>query len=189
MSPFETKGAGDAGCSMHPQPCVRHGIVKNVHTGIHSGSTGNIRHPPRNGFTVSFVLFPGTIGCVDPRRSVRTTPRSPVGLRVIHQDIDADHGAPEPHDFSVRNTAARQARGARSRLSSPCNCLAHTTASRPPHPAPRLVTIGRTPLCIGTGCGDEITNFRKTEAKYFSRKGWTAIREARRRANHLMQDG
>ena len=37
-----------------------------MRTSIHSGSTGNIRHPPRDGFTASFALFPGTIGCVDP---------------------------------------------------------------------------------------------------------------------------
>ena len=161
------RGRGECRVPDAPAAWCAHRSGESMHTSIHSGSTGITRHPPRDGFTASFVLFPGTIGAVDPVAPSGPRLAARWGSARFHQDLDDDHGAPEPHAFSVRNTAARQARGARSRLSSPCNCLAHTTASRPPHPAPRLVTIGRTPLCIGTGCGDEITNFRKTEAKYF----------------------
>src|SRR3954453_15425769 len=38
----------------------------SMHTSLHSGGTGNIRHSPRNGFTAYSVLFPGTNCCVDP---------------------------------------------------------------------------------------------------------------------------
>ena len=63
--PLQTEGAGNAGCPMHPQPGVRI-VVVSMHTSIHSGSTGIIRHPPRNGFTASSALFPGTNCFVDP---------------------------------------------------------------------------------------------------------------------------
>ena len=61
-----------------------------------------------------------------------------------HQDLDADHRVSEPHDFSDRNTG----RSSRAPCRSLTSCLAlrphaHTTVSRPPHPAPRFATIGR----------------------------------------------
>ena len=65
VRPLQSEGAGDAGCPMHPQPGVRI-VVVSMHTSIHSGSTGNIRHPPRNGFTAYSALFPGTNCFVDP---------------------------------------------------------------------------------------------------------------------------
>jgi hypothetical protein len=59
-SPSKLKeGAGNAGCPMHPQPRVRFGVV-SMHTSIHSGGTGNIRHSPRNGSTAYIALSPGT---------------------------------------------------------------------------------------------------------------------------------
>ena len=76
-----------------------------MHTSIHSGSTGNIRHPPRNGFTVSFALFPGTIGGVDPVSPLVPRLAARLGSARFHQDLDADHGAPEPHGFAVRKIA------------------------------------------------------------------------------------
>jgi len=92
-----------------------------------------------------YALFPGTIGCVDPRRSVRTALRSPVGLHAIHQDLDADHGAPEPRDFSIRNTAARLASRDHSRVSLALQSpLAHdSVASTTARPA--FVTIAIRP--------------------------------------------
>jgi hypothetical protein len=39
-----------------------------MHTSIHSGGTGNIRHSPRNGFNSLYVLSPGT-GLFCPRHS------------------------------------------------------------------------------------------------------------------------
>ena len=53
---LETEGAGNAGCPVHPQPGVRI-VVVNMHTSIHSGGTGNIRHSPRDGVTAYGVLL------------------------------------------------------------------------------------------------------------------------------------
>jgi len=114
-----------------------------MHTSIHSGSTGIARHPPRSGFTASFALSPGTIGGVDPVDPLVPRLAARLGSARFHQNLDADHGAPEPRDFSVRDTAARLARRNHSRAWLALQSPAHTTASRPPHPAPRLVTIGR----------------------------------------------
>jgi hypothetical protein len=45
------------------------------------------------------------------------------------------------------------------------------------------VTIARTPLFIEAGWRDEITVFRKTEAEYFLRQGWTVESALNRLAN------
>ena len=59
------EGAGNAGCPMHPQPCVRYGVV-SMHTGIHSGGTG--KHPafPTQWFYGLFRALPGDHRFVDP---------------------------------------------------------------------------------------------------------------------------
>ena len=43
----------------------------SMHTSIHSGGTGNIRHSPRNGFTVSSALSPGTTALLTPSSARR----------------------------------------------------------------------------------------------------------------------
>ena len=103
--PSIIEGAGNAGRSMHPKPRVQ--MVSEAHEHSHHGHTGFTRHSPRNGFTVSFVLFPvtslfDTVACASYRR------------------LDASIGASEPHDFAVRCSTFRQAH-----------------RPRPPHPAPR----------------------------------------------------
>jgi len=112
--PCKAKGAGDAGCSMHPQPSVRILVVK-VCTPVFTAEAPETSGIPHAMVYRLYALFPGTIGCVDP-----VSPKVPrlaarLGSTRFHQDLDADHGAPEPRDFSVRNTAARLARRARSR--------------------------------------------------------------------------
>jgi len=78
---------------MRPKPRVRN---KTKHTSVVTTVTPEItRHSPRNGFTVSFVLFPvtslfDTVICASYRR------------------LDASIGASEPHDFAVRVSAIRQ---------------------------------------------------------------------------------
>jgi hypothetical protein len=67
--------------------------------------------------TVSFVLSPGT-GLSCPRR-----------LRTCIRKLDTSVGVSGPHDFSVRLSALRP--------------KAHP---RPPHPAPRFVTLRNAPL-------------------------------------------
>jgi hypothetical protein len=68
--PLKREGAGNAGCPMHPQPCVRYGVV-SMHTGIHSGGTG--KHPafPTRWFTVYSALFPGTTALLTPSSARR----------------------------------------------------------------------------------------------------------------------
>jgi hypothetical protein len=74
----------------------------------HHGHTGNTRHSPRNGFTVSFVLS-RAIGLVcHPRQ------------RSCLRQLDAGVEASGPHDFAVRLRRSRQKRH-----------------PRPPHPASR----------------------------------------------------
>jgi hypothetical protein len=85
------EGAGNAGRSMRPQPRVQN---KKAHEHSHHGHAGYTRHSLRNGFTVSFVIFP-VIGLLSP--SPRVTAR-----------LDAGIEASEPHDFAVRVGAVRQ---------------------------------------------------------------------------------
>jgi hypothetical protein len=40
--------------------------VVSMHASIHSGGTGNIRHSPRDGFTVFFALSPVTSSFLPP---------------------------------------------------------------------------------------------------------------------------
>ena len=91
--PSIIEGAGNAGRPLRPKPRVRN---KTKHTSVVTTVTPEItRHSPRNGFTVSFVLFPvtslfDTVICASYRR------------------LDASIGASEPHDFAVRVSAIRQ---------------------------------------------------------------------------------
>src|SRR6266702_3497831 len=56
---------------------------------------------------------------------------------------------------------------------------AHTTSSRPPHPAPRFVTIGRNAPLHRGGMRENVPVICPTgQAKYFSREGWTGILQA-----------
>jgi len=79
------------------------------------GHTGNTRHSPRNGFTVSFVLSP-VIGLFC-HRHLRDLPQA------WHQRRD------------VRTTRLHRPQAA----SSSARCL------RPPHPVPTSVTFAKRP--------------------------------------------
>src|SRR2546430_9771122 len=53
----KSEGAGNAGCTMHPQPRVRN---KTKHTSVVTTVTPEItRHSPRNGFNGLFRALPG----------------------------------------------------------------------------------------------------------------------------------
>ena len=82
------EGAGNAGCTMHPQPCVQR--VK-AHKRSHHRYAETFRHSPRDGFTVSFVTLPGDRALLPP---------SPGGF-VFHR-LDPSVGGSGPHDFAVR---------------------------------------------------------------------------------------
>jgi len=83
---------------MHPQPGVRI-VVASMHTSIHSGGTGNIRHSPRNGFTTYFALSPGT-GLSCPRHLADFSSAK----------LDTSVGVSGPHDFAVRPGSVRLTR-------------------------------------------------------------------------------
>jgi hypothetical protein len=96
----------------------------------------------------------------------------PVGLRATSANLSASVGAPEPHDFSVRNCIARPARRDRSRVAPPCDppCARDTLASiafRPNVRDDAYVPLSgrdgnRKPLIWG-----------KPEANYFCVGDWT----------------
>src|ERR1700726_459413 len=93
--------------------------------------------------TVSFVLSPGT-GLSCPRR-----------LRTCIRKLDTSVGVSGPHDFSVRLRALRP--------------KAHP---RPPHPAPRFVTLRNAPLWDRTARVVEMI-CPTPKAKYFCKRDWT----------------
>jgi hypothetical protein len=110
---LDKEGAGNAGCLVHPQPRVR---MKKAHERSHYRYAETIRHSLRDGFTVSFVLSPETwLFCLRRRRDAKH-----------HRQLDTCLGVSGPHDFAVRIDIARLA-----------------ISTRPSHPAPRFVTIGR----------------------------------------------
>jgi hypothetical protein len=102
-------------------------VCRKITRVVATGSPVTFRHSLRDGFTVSFVLFP-EIGLVV----------SVVGAMREHcRLLDASVEASEPHDFAVRF----------ARRSSFASQSVHRS------PRPTFVTIGQTPLLIGHGMG------------------------------------
>jgi hypothetical protein len=63
--PSKIRGRGE--CRVPNAPAASCALCsRSMHTSIHSGGTGNIRHSPRNGFTAYIALSPGT-GLFCPR--------------------------------------------------------------------------------------------------------------------------
>ena len=60
---LESKGAGNAGCALHPRSRVQM-EKENAHE--HTGSAEAIRHSLRNGFTAYFVLSPENRALLSP---------------------------------------------------------------------------------------------------------------------------
>jgi hypothetical protein len=83
------EGAGKAGCWPHPWSAC-----KQKAGGVTTGTSRTTGLPCAMVLTVSFVLFPGT-GLSCPRH-----PQSALGAL---WEFSASVGAPEPHDFSVRD--------------------------------------------------------------------------------------
>ena len=91
----------------------------SMHTSIHSGGTGNIRHSPRNGFTAYIALSPGT-GLFCPRHF----------RGIVSHETLAPASGRQDHTTSPSATSA-------ARLASP---------PRPSHPAPNVRDDRDTPL-------------------------------------------
>src|SRR6266700_3741854 len=104
VRPLQSEGAGNAGCPMHPQPGVRIVVVR-MHTSIHSGGTGNIRHSPRNGFTTYFALSPGT-GLFCPRHLADFSSAK----------LDTSVGVSATHGSAVRRGTLRLTRDSGHRI-------------------------------------------------------------------------
>ena len=111
----------------------------SMHTSIHSGGTGYIRHSPRNGFTAYSVLSPGT-GLSCPRRP-RDEPATltPASGRQDHT----------PSPFASVSLVSR-------------HCHVHRI------PLPTSVTIAIRPSC-GGGTAGRIHSFRFSESEIFVR--------------------
>jgi hypothetical protein len=95
--------------------------MEKAHKHSHHGHTGTARHSKRNGFTGSFVLFPGTgLSCPRHRRKSASADLTPASGR-------------QNHTTSPSATARFR--------------RAH--ASRPPHPAPNVRDDREAPLLAG----------------------------------------
>jgi hypothetical protein len=131
----------------------------SMHTSIHSGGTGYIRHSPRNGFTAYFVLSPGT-GLSCPRRS-RDKPATL-----------APASGRQDHTTSPSASAS---------LVSRHRCVHRI-------PLPTSVTIAIRPSC-GGGTARTIHNFRFSEREiFFSERAGQRNQKTTRRANHLRKN-
>ncbi len=85
---YPKRGAGNAGRSTRPQPCVQK--VESTQAS-HHGHAGITRHSPRNGFNGLLRASPVT-GLFCHRRRVKLS----------STELDASVGASGPHDFAVR---------------------------------------------------------------------------------------
>src|SRR5207247_1805946 len=115
-----------------------------MRTSIHSGGTG--KHPafPTQWFYGLYVISPATNSFCHRRPTDCMASHIPVGLSVPPRDLTSTTDA--------RTTRLHRPQHCRSSC-APLSIAhefepaprphAHTTPSRPPHPAPRFVTIGR----------------------------------------------
>src|ERR1700748_3555695 len=116
--PLITEGAGNAGCTSHPLPCVQN---KKRRTQANTGTPKSLRHSLRNGFTAA-PCSSWCAGLVSHHRLRGVPDRRPTSPT---RKLDSSIGEPEPHGLTVRVPAARLA-----------------ARPRPSQPASRLVTNG-----------------------------------------------
>ncbi len=113
--PRKQRAQGRPGAQHAPMARVQ----KKMHAAVTTGVAGSSGLPCAMVLTVSFVLFPVT-GLSCHRRPADLAPRQP-GWALLRElsNLSASVGAPEPHDFSVRDSIARPARRDRSRPGRP----------------------------------------------------------------------
>src|SRR5712675_281068 len=117
-SALTTEGAGNAGCALHPWP-----PVQKKSTGVSN-----------QGYTAS-----AGIPCTMVLRLIRALPGDrallpPSSVDRTHE-LSASVGAPEPHDFAVRDSLIRRAK----------NCACGYRVHR--IPLPTSVTTAKRPSC------------------------------------------
>ena len=143
---FNRPDRGRRECRALDAPAASYAGEKSIRAS-HHGHTGFTRHSPRNGFNGFLRALPGVPGLL-----------ATVVGRLLRRS-DTSVGVSGPHDFAVRV----------KRHSS-------KAPPRPPHPAPRFVTIASRPSVGRDGKHIRlIWVFRKTE--YFSGRGWTKRRK------------
>jgi hypothetical protein len=170
-----TEGAGNAGCPMHPQPCVR---MKKAHKQSHHRYADAIRHPLREGFTAYFVLSPVT-GLFCHRR-----------LQATACKLDTSVGASGPHDFAVRGNLhqghSTDLVPVRRSFSEGGWLRSSLKPPRPSHPALNVRDDREAPLLSSAGRPKQVAVICPTgQAEYFFGAGWTGIRQTTRRANQF----
>ena len=148
--PSKSKGAGNAGCTLHPRSRVQMG-KESAHE--HTGSAEAIRHSLRNGFTAYFVISPENRACLPPSPADSWLIRARSG-DLPSADLTPTSEAPGPHDFAVRFGTARQRAlgsltGRKARPAIPSRARRRRVHRIPP----RVSDDPDTPLC-GTGRGE-----------------------------------
>ena len=138
VRPSEKRGRGE--CRVPNAPAASCALCSwSMHTSIHSGGTGYIRHSPRDGFTAYIALSPGT-GLSCPRRP-RDKPATltPASGRQDHTPLPSASSAFVSHAISVHHI-----------------------------PLPTSVTIAIRPSC-GGGTAGRKHNFCFSEREIFRR--------------------
>jgi hypothetical protein len=138
LSLKKIEGAGNAGCSLHPQPRARNKERTSVVT---TGPDGFNRHSPRNGFNGLLRDLPGDRAFLSPSLTRRVGPKGPTSPG---RKLDAGVEASGPHDFAVRYGVVRL-----------------STQSRPPHPAPNVRDDGETSLLWAQDVDDSAVDLGK----------------------------
>src|SRR5258705_676460 len=147
VPPSPTEGAGNAGCALHPWP-----PVQKKSTGV-----SNQGYTATAGIPCTMVLrliraLPGDRALLPPSFVDRT------------HELSASVGAPEPHDFAVRDSRIRRAKN--------CACGYHVHRI----PLPTSVTTAKRPSC-GNGTAIVVSLiWGHREAIYFRLLGWTGFR-------------
>jgi hypothetical protein len=141
-----------------------------MHTGIHSGGTGNHpAFPHANGFNGLWRALPGDEFVLPPSPANGWSPR-PVGLKDLRR-LDTSNGCQDhtllPYASASLVLRARTTHG----RSPPCHPLARPTLPRPPHPAPYVRDDRDTPLFGRGGMARRNHRFRKNRSDIFFARG------------------
>jgi hypothetical protein len=142
IPPFENRGRGECRVPNAPAASCALGVV-GMRTSIHSGGTGYIRHSPRNGFNAYSALSPATNSSCHRRCTDCMASHIPVGLSVPPRALSTNNGCQDHTPSRPQHCRSSRAPFSIAHGLPALRPHAHTTSSRPPHPAPRFVTIGR----------------------------------------------
>ncbi len=166
--PRKQRGRGECRVPNAPAAWCALGVV-SMHTSIHSGGTGNIRHSPRNGFNGFLRALPGDeflFATVIPRiRGIAY----PVGPFDASARLSISNGCQDHTASPSASCAVVVARSNRSRdpKASPCDQSPRANAARVHRIPPRVRDDRDTPLVSGR---NKTGTYR--DARGESRGGW-----------------